>query len=150
MTVQRILSAAALASTTLATVVSLATPALATQRASHVCGTTSTDYRLFTKPAGAGKEVGLLVIEGERALKVTCEVVPPPPADAPIIPDGITGILSCVEARGGDGRYLVEIWTGGFMGGTWAEVRQEQIFPLEPAFLTTIPCDRNIGRGIAP
>lgn len=79
---------------------------------------------------------GVLKYEGERKL-LNCKQ----DADASQgASDAAEGLWSCVEHRNGDGRFLVSVHTQGLTAAVLADIKLEQIFPLEPKNLTTLGC----------
>lgn len=49
-------------------------------------------------------------------------------------------IMTCVEARSGDGKLLVDIESGGYTGTAIANVSIEQIFSQKPQYLGSLNC----------
>lgn len=73
---------------------------------------------------------------GDRVIELECE------AGNPVAkyPDASVKLWSCVEARGGDGRFGVEVATIGILPNVLARVSIEQIFPLQPQVIDTLLC----------
>ncbi|MGZ3771724.1 MAG: hypothetical protein ACXVCP_16635 [Bdellovibrio sp.] len=46
----------------------------------------------------------------------------------------------CVEDREGDGKVVIVIEKGGYTGMAIANVYQEQVYPLKPAYLGSLQC----------
>ncbi len=57
-------------------------------------------------------------------------------------PDASATLYSCVEARNSDGKFLVTVETIGLLGTNVANVSLEQIFPLKPSHVATLPCSQ--------
>ena len=50
-------------------------------------------------------------------------------------------VFKCIESRDGDGKVLIDVESGGFVGIKSAVVMQEQIFPLDPVQIDSMICD---------
>ena len=50
-------------------------------------------------------------------------------------------LWKCIEKRSGEGRLIILVKKGGFTGFASADIFMEQIFPLDPAYLTTLSCN---------
>ncbi|MGZ3790033.1 MAG: hypothetical protein ACXVLQ_15965 [Bacteriovorax sp.] len=56
-------------------------------------------------------------------------------------PSNVVKLWDCSEDRAGEGKFLVNVQTGGFAGTIkTAYVEQEQMFPLEPMHVATLTC----------
>lgn len=73
---------------------------------------------------------------GDRVLKLKCEAGEPAQH-----PDQGANVWSCVEARGGHGRYSVQVNALGIIPVTIATVSIDQMYPLPAKSLLTFPCE---------
>jgi hypothetical protein len=86
------------------------------------CGSGATDFRHAPLP-----------------FEMLCKTIPPVVGD-PIVADGTHSFLECKENRDGEGLWVLRAYSGGFMGGTWAEIHAEPTSPLEPVYVATLSC----------
>ncbi len=52
----------------------------------------------------------------------------------------VVSLYGCTENRNGEGRFLINVESGGVVGITQAYVTQEQMFPLPAAAVDTLIC----------
>ena len=52
----------------------------------------------------------------------------------------LTQLMTCTENRSGEGKMIVDVEAGGYTGIKTAVIKQEQMHPLAPAVLGSIPC----------